>query len=911
MTENAVKEIYRNLGITELSNAQKDVVKTLSEESSWVDFSSYNGYSEYHFDGEQFYKGAQLLLRARISAALFMSANGVADARQAIGRMVHVLQDFYAHSDWIEIGNSDTCKLLNTVVPRDVALSTRARESSPYIDAAAEWARIVSPPDDKTCKKCSGTIVGPGPSPTLPSVTPDCSDNVISKKLTSGYWPGESVAIPPESAGKCLHGGLSPAPNVDHTDEGINKDCTLAWFSPHFTLHDQAVKLATAATVEFISKLKDNEFTLAEYKKFLAIDTGPVVTAVIDTTDSMKEIIDEVSSGLREQAETTSDPPGGYVLVAFNDPVSDSDPITTTENVSDYADALEALKAGGGADCPEPSMAALRRGVRESPDDSYVYLITNSSAKDEELSSEVTAEAKQRRITVNTSVLGSCSPYSKAFFDVAERTGGQVFIMSEGEASLIGKLVGTTSNTRVRRIAQRSFELDGEEQVYEIPIDSSLDEVLISISGTTADGMPPDPDAGTDQPTYSVVLEDPDGQQITEDGDGIAVSKMAFGSLTKLKPPTPGVWTVRLTGTGQARVVVDGVGGAALESFRLLESVYSERYGEETYVPLEGEPLAGESYRTEVRMSDKVDKLTLELRSMTGELLSSCKLKQAEVLGQEGNSTLFEGEVTTPDVPFTVHAIATDPDGNRIVRAQRAALTGQYVTFDFEQEQRTTPGSKLTFDVSIENHGPDDEFSVSASDNLGYLATDAMSVSIPEGKAKTVKVTIPIPATARTPSVDQTIITAASKTDPSRYNFATVRAEIRATAKDDDDLVPAEIDNCPDEPNDDQLDMDEDGQGDACDPDLDGDGIENGQDNCPRTQNRLQKDSDGDGIGDECDGEQGCSCRLPGAPNGSHREHGLLAALALSAACYRRSRRENRSQKRRQPVQRTTRASPC
>uniref|UniRef100_A0A4W5QXH0 Thrombospondin 3a n=1 Tax=Hucho hucho TaxID=62062 RepID=A0A4W5QXH0_9TELE len=60
-------------------------------------------------------------------------------------------------------------------------------------------------------------------------------------------------------------------------------------------------------------------------------------------------------------------------------------------------------------------------------------------------------------------------------------------------------------------------------------------------------------------------------------------------------------------------------------------------------------------------------------------------------------------------------------------------------------------------------------------------------------------------------------------------------------------------DNCPNVPNIDQKDTDSNGQGDACDNDIDGDGIPNVLDNCPKVPNPMQTDRDGDGVGDACD----------------------------------------------------------
>ncbi len=70
----------------------------------------------------------------------------------------------------------------------------------------------------------------------------------------------------------------------------------------------------------------------------------------------------------------------------------------------------------------------------------------------------------------------------------------------------------------------------------------------------------------------------------------------------------------------------------------------------------------------------------------------------------------------------------------------------------------------------------------------------------------------------------------------------------------DQDGVVNLCDNCPDTPNADQLNSDNDDEGgNACDLDDDNDGVPDEADNCPLTHNPDQDDADGDGVGDLCD----------------------------------------------------------
>ncbi len=96
---------------------------------------------------------------------------------------------------------------------------------------------------------------------------------------------------------------------------------------------------------------------------------------------------------------------------------------------------------------------------------------------------------------------------------------------------------------------------------------------------------------------------------------------------------------------------------------------------------------------------------------------------------------------------------------------------------------------------------------------------------------------------------------------------------------DDNDKIPDLIDVCPLVPDPDQLDSDHDRKGDLCDCDADGDGLDNtamldmagrkcpnpgsAADNCPLVANEDQKDTDRDKIGDACD----CEIDNDGVPN--------------------------------------------
>jgi Heterokaryon incompatibility protein Het-C len=133
-----------------------------------------------HVDGESFLDAQDRLqtLKTEVITKLQQTEPDADGARKSLGSALHTIQDFYAHSNWVEMGNS---------APHDM------------LGRAGSFA--FSGPSSQTCSECI--------SSNILTVCNDCSANEagFNTELTSGYYFGEDVAAPPVSpAFKCHHG---------------------------------------------------------------------------------------------------------------------------------------------------------------------------------------------------------------------------------------------------------------------------------------------------------------------------------------------------------------------------------------------------------------------------------------------------------------------------------------------------------------------------------------------------------------------------------------------------------------------------------------------------------------------------------------------------------------------------------
>ena len=407
--------------------------------------------SRKHFDAEYFTGGQGWILDNLSKAVTQAKAGDFSGARTSVGSALHTAQDFYAHTNWVELGNSSPSSELG----RPGSISN------------------TSSVNDVACV----------------SVAPLCNQsNLATTRVTSGYCGGEDRAITP---GKCRHGGgFDSGPGADGSLfdlTGISKDsafCLLTgaglFDSPHSDFNPSAAAVATKATVQIFDDLKA-KLTTSEFKSLLGV--GPSLGFAIDTTGSMSSIIAGVRStaiSIGNSRLGTSQEPSKYVLSPFNDP--SVGPATSTADPNVFKSAISALGAGGGGDCPELSMSGTYTAVDLSDDGGDIFVFTDASSKDAGLYSTVSALASTKKVKVFFALLGSCSPYDPAYFNVANASGGQVFALSTGEAAKVTKLSDILARNIRVDLENRQGTIAGAAVTIPFPVDATMTK--LNVNGT-------------------------------------------------------------------------------------------------------------------------------------------------------------------------------------------------------------------------------------------------------------------------------------------------------------------------------------------------------------------------------------------------------------------------------------------
>ncbi|XP_061818974.1 von Willebrand factor A domain-containing protein 7-like [Nerophis lumbriciformis] len=410
--------------------------------------------ASFHFDDESFVEGRNIIVGGLITVKNSINQEDFEAARENLGTILHPLQDFYSHSNWVENGNQFPN---SNLIRSDTSIGNIAAVNR------------------ATCRSCNGD---------------DCSDNILEditrdNVLTSGYF-SLFPTTPTKPAGKCSHGGtFDQTSDIDPTG-GINKD---AADSEHGNLHEVAANLAAMATSEILENIRQ-EVEDVPFLLMLGISrgSGKALCFVIDTTESMSDDIAAVqvaTSSLINNVAGTDNEPQSFILVPFNDP--EVGPLRRTTDPQVFNDFVDDLSASGGGDDAERSLAALKLGLMGSPRSSDIFVFTDAPARDVELKTTVIALIERTQSVVNFLITGTSSNRiaeadSQVYRDLAQAAGGLAVEVETDELLNATIIIRQISNSSVVTLLQASRG-PGPSESFTFLVDETTMNTRIYITG--------------------------------------------------------------------------------------------------------------------------------------------------------------------------------------------------------------------------------------------------------------------------------------------------------------------------------------------------------------------------------------------------------------------------------------------
>lgn len=184
----------------------QNVITEIQSSNAEVNTAPLKSVAAAHFSGEQFKEGSKRLLelKSQIVTSLLKGVK-FEYARQLAGQYLHTLQDFYSHSNWVELENRN----------RKFYALTNPANSIP--------SQYVAKQNEETCISC----------PLAIEQNDNCDNNLIIQKITSGYYGGQDISKP-ANVSKCGHGGILDSSRNHGTRGGINKEAATRKWSPHY-----------------------------------------------------------------------------------------------------------------------------------------------------------------------------------------------------------------------------------------------------------------------------------------------------------------------------------------------------------------------------------------------------------------------------------------------------------------------------------------------------------------------------------------------------------------------------------------------------------------------------------------------------------------------------------------------------
>ncbi|KAK2846963.1 hypothetical protein Q5P01_009962 [Channa striata] len=724
-----------------------DVVKS----NAAMDFlSSTRSDPVYHFDSEHVESATLMLRQFWAQTLLSVQAKEYQSARHSLGQLFHSLQDFYSHSNWVEMGQRSI--YLHLLRPEEPALPV-AKEHTP------------------TCMECFSITCRNNLLPKLSSTQQD------SQLLTTGYFG----TFPPKPEGKCSHGGILDSSRHTGAKGGINKDSTSPFFSPHHYLHVEAAALATEATLTVLRDLRDT-VGAKTFLRLFSVGQAPALVFVMDTTGSMFEEITaarlRAHSIIQSRAGSTEQP-GTYVLVPFHDPAVG--PVYETDDPNQFMQHMENLMALGGGDEPEMCLSAVQMALTHSPPLSEIFVFTDASPKDFHLFDAVKAVAleKQSKVTFLLTKDPNYTTESRKRRSGRKRRSREPlspdrFSLYSALSSLSGGLTIFTTNSDIHKVSTIVEDKTASDKVtllhvestqglmssHSFRVDSSVKNITLHVTGILIE---------------SVLTNPSDQSQSLLSDQGPLAQLQHFEGLYRiclLHPIQPGQW--KITAKSDGPLTFEVVGDSSVDFLYYFAAVTNETHP--GLARMEGSPIAGVSAFlvlavTGLAPDEEASFSHATLLGADGEIKEVLLNTSSSSSSSSYSVKELVGLVdSVPQAPFYVRLTGHDSRGNKLERVSTEMVQPTYVQIQVSSAPRLVPGHSTVVDFDILNHGPPRLFKLTADDDCGYLHSKG-PYSFHVEEKRSFQVDLHTPATAQ-PGATVTLTLTVRALDSPDSNYA-------------------------------------------------------------------------------------------------------------------------------------------